>query len=371
MKLSKISLSCILTAGILTAGILSPAVANAQSVPLYRHQKTPTSYQQQQQPLEQSSQNTPKVQGELKVTPTKHYPAGYAPQNSSQMAQRGQVYGSPHPTQAQYASQSRPQSQDVVAMHGIRISQLEEIIRRLTGQIEQLNHRIAEQSQQLAIMAKDVNYRFRNLEQSNVSGNQGTVAPQPMGRPIATNPAVIPNQPINSIPLQTASHDKPAAVPAAPSPWAQATVTDGATSPNAMARPPATEARPTDRTMYNEAYSLLRKGQYDGAEKQLKRLLKEFPNSNLAGNAQYWLGETYYARKNFEQAAIAFADGYKKYSTSTKGPDNLLKLGLSMKALGKKGDACVAFGAVVTTFPDAPNAIKQRAKNEAAAARCE
>ena len=71
--------------------------------------------------------------------------------------------------------------------------------------------------------------------------------------------------------------------------------------------------------------------------------IQQFPNDQLAGNAQYWLGETYYVRKRYNDAATAFAFGYQKYPKSGKGADDLLKLGMSLGSLGQKQDACSAF----------------------------
>lgn len=370
MKLSKITF---LSSAII-AGMFAPSTANAQGIPLHRQQKAPATYSGQQNP-------NAKVQGQLQISPAQQQPTyqrGYVPQQTVTNAQTAQVITSPIQTaqpnmnmQPQYVQQATPVSQEILAMQGVRIAQLEDIIRGLTGQIEQLNHKIAQQSQQLAIMAKDVNYRFSAIEQKSFGApnNQPIVMqqPQPLGTPVAQQTTLKKTLPPTGV-------KQPAIVAAGFSPWAQAsTPNTGNIVQQTISAPQQAPAviKPTDRSIYNEAYSLLRQGKYGDAEKKLKAMLKQFPNSNLAGNAQYWLGETYYARKQFEQAAVAFADGYKKYSTSTKGPDNLLKLGLSMKALGKTADACVAFKAMTATFPDAPNAIKQRAKSEVASSKCE
>lgn len=50
--------------------------------------------------------------------------------------------------------------------------------------------------------------------------------------------------------------------------------------------------------------------------------LRQFPNDGLAGNAQYWLGETYYVRQDYQNAAIAFGEGFQRYPKSAKAPDN-------------------------------------------------
>ena len=95
-----------------------------------------------------------------------------------------------------------------------------------------------------------------------------------------------------------------------------------------------------------------------------------YPKDTLAGNAQYWLGEVYYKQQNFAKAAVAFKDGYSKYPEGTKGPDCLLKLGLSMKALGKNEEACTAFTNIPTIFGKVNPDIAKRATDEAKAMSC-
>ena len=98
--------------------------------------------------------------------------------------------------------------------------------------------------------------------------------------------------------------------------------------------------------------------------------MKKYPKSDLVGNANYWLGETYYARGKFEQAVGIFADGFTKYKKNSKAPDNLLKLGLSMNKLGRKQDACTAFTSLSSEFPKAAQTLKNRAKAEAKKLSC-
>ena len=90
---------------------------------------------------------------------------------------------------------------------------------------------------------------------------------------------------------------------------------------------------------YENAIKLLWASKFDEAERELQNLKKIEPD-DLMPNIQYWLGEVYYAQKNFQKAIIAFGEGLEKYPESIKGPDNLLKLGLSFSNLKKKDEAC-------------------------------
>ena len=94
-----------------------------------------------------------------------------------------------------------------------------------------------------------------------------------------------------------------------------------------------------NKKKYENAIKLLWASKFNEAESELQNLKKIEPD-DLMPNIQYWLGEVYYAQKNFEKAIIAFGEGLEKYPESIKGPDNLLKLGLSFSNLKKKDEAC-------------------------------
>ena len=91
----------------------------------------------------------------------------------------------------------------------------------------------------------------------------------------------------------------------------------------------------------------------------------------LAGNAQYWLGETYYVRKDYPRAAEAFLAGFQKYSDGAKGADSLVKLGLTLSNMGQSNDACAAFYEIEVSYPNASEAINKRAASEKARLGCQ
>src|SRR3546814_4312161 len=66
------------------------------------------------------------------------------------------------------------------------------------------------------------------------------------------------------------------------------------------------------------------------------------------------LGETYYVRGNYQQAAVTFAEGFETYPDNSKAPDNLLKLGMSLASLGSTQDACGTFTVLLDRYADAP-----------------
>ena len=94
--------------------------------------------------------------------------------------------------------------------------------------------------------------------------------------------------------------------------------------------------------LYAQAFSQLQQQRFDDAEELFNVFLSRFPEHSLAGNSQYWIGETAYARGDYAESVNAFVDVFAKFPDSRKVPDSLLKLSLSLKALGRKEAACTA-----------------------------
>ncbi len=109
--------------------------------------------------------------------------------------------------------------------------------------------------------------------------------------------------------------------------------------------------------------------QYAEAETGFKEFLSKYPDHNLAGSAQFKLGETFYAQQNYTDAAKNYLTGYKQYPKSRRAPDSLMKLGLSLNKLGQKDQGCAALGSVSSEFPNAVEA-KKRAQAEFKRASC-
>jgi tol-pal system protein YbgF len=120
----------------------------------------------------------------------------------------------------------------------------------------------------------------------------------------------------------------------------------------------------TPQETYDVAYGHVLQQDYAGAEAAFKDYLARFPQTPLASNAQYWLGQSFYARGQYKPAADAFLAGYKNHRTGQKAPDSLLKVAMSLARLGQKDTACSAFNALDTEFPNASAQIKRLAQSE-------
>ena len=139
----------------------------------------------------------------------------------------------------------------------------------------------------------------------------------------------------------------------------------GSPAPVATAAlPEASEPNANPKQLYETAYGYLLQRDYGSAETAFTDFLKKFPNDSLSGNAQYWLGETYFVRGQYKAAASSFLKGYSTYSQSGKAPDSLLKLAMSLDRLGQKDAACSSFSELASKFPTAAQNVKARAQSE-------
>jgi tol-pal system protein YbgF len=131
------------------------------------------------------------------------------------------------------------------------------------------------------------------------------------------------------------------------------------------------DAEPQEpQQLYERAYGYLLQKDYGTAEATFEDFLKRHPGHSLAGNAQYWLGETFFVRGQYKPAAAAFLKGYQDYAKSQKAPESLLKLAMSLQRLGQKDAACSSHNELATKFPNPPAHIKSLAQTERQRSGC-
>jgi tol-pal system protein YbgF len=111
-----------------------------------------------------------------------------------------------------------------------------------------------------------------------------------------------------------------------------------------------------DKSSYQAAFNLLKDGQYDRAIVAFQKFLATYPDSSLADNAQYWLGEAYYVNRAYPDAEAAFQRVVDKYPQSRKLGDALLKIGFCRYELKQWQSAREVLGQVVARFTDTPAA---------------
>jgi tol-pal system protein YbgF len=258
----------------------------------------------------------------------------------------------------------------------LQLDQFESQLADLTGRIEDMNFRIQTVTSRLDKLVADVDLRLRNLEQGGLppvgaadegmangamAGDSGQMAAAPAASGTAPSSAPQPGT-IGSISENDLNNFQQQGASRSAAPAAQ----------QSAALPAATAALPggSPQEQYDYAFGLLRQANYAGAEQAFSAFLAEHPQNALAGNAKYWLGETYYVRGNYQQAAVTFAEGFEAYPNNSKAPDNLLKLGMSLASLGSTPDACGTFTVLLDRYADAPATILSRAQRESQRLGC-
>lgn len=111
------------------------------------------------------------------------------------------------------------------------------------------------------------------------------------------------------------------------------------------------EASSTEQAVYSQAFDALKAGSYSTAITGFKDFLSSYPQSSLAENAQYWLGESYYVNRDYDSAAEAFRTVLRKWPDSRKGPDALLKLGYTQFEQKQWAAARTTLTAVSQKYP--------------------
>ncbi len=257
----------------------------------------------------------------------------------------------------------------------LRLNQFEAQLRDLTGRVEDMQFQSDSVASRLDRLVADVDLRLQQLEQGAppplaATGDPGNLSTSQQGlvpdSPVAASSPAAPQTlgTIAETDLQNfqRQQDNVAASP----PAATAAAPSGPAAGQAVAALPAG----TPREQYDQAFALLRQANYQGAEQALSTFLTQHPNDPLAGNAKYWLGETYYVRGDYQSAAVTFAEGFEAYPNNPKAPDNLLKLGMSLASLGSKDDACGTFEVLQQRYADASATIIQRSRQESQRIGC-
>lgn len=300
---------------------------------------------------------------------------------------RGEKPSSP-PEGGDSAAAAVAGSEKAVALLTVRINTLEQELRKLTGQLEEVQFRMNSVTRRLDKLVEDIDFRLSGIEKRLEEGPVAAQTPPPaaagadtttpvtigakegaeQSQPSAavrTQPAIQPDlapkvlgtirpDDLNKL-GQTAAKEKTASdTPAASAP----------------AAPAASVAGEDPKQVYKAAFSILKKGDFPAAEQAFRDFLARYPDHELSANAQYWLGETFYVRKDYDNAAATFLQGYQKFPESAKGPDFLLKLGMSLRRSGSNEEACAAFAELSDKYPQMSASIRQRLRQESRAAKC-
>ena len=246
-------------------------------------------------------------------------------------------------------------NEDVLTRHLLKLNEIEEQFQELTNKYEEINFKIDRLSNRITKMQTDNQVRFSDLESSGVSQQStskevkrlpGTDLPQDLGRvsdtDLTTTSEVQKTQSVETAGL-VVTEKKPMK----------------SLLPNKSAK-----------EQYDFAVSFIKIGDYETAEFALREFIDKNKDSDLAGSAQYWYGETFRVRQLYQDAAAAYLDGYQNYPKSKKAPINLLKLGSTLVKMGEKEQGCLMILGVKKEYPKASPSVLQKAEYEKKKFKC-
>lgn len=214
--------------------------------------------------------------------------------------------------------QTQNQNQGGVGMVN-QMQQLQAQVQQLQGQVEEVQHQLQQLEEKNKAQYIDLDSRLGRLE-----GNGAGATPN------------------NSAPAG-----------ASPAPVA-ATANQGSSAAGAPASAGSTAA-PADpaaaQAAYDGAFKALRNGDYVQASRGFRGFLQQYPDSALAPNAYYWLGESYYVTMNYPVALETFQRLLSQFPQSEKAPDALLKVGYSQLELKQTDAAKATLQALASKYP--------------------
>ena len=309
----------------------------------------------------------------------------------------------------------------------VRIDRLENQMRQINGQIEQMQFETRRLGDQLKKFQEDVDFRFRD---------SGTPGAAPAGKPLQRRSEAVPETPAE--PDSRAPAQGPAAAPSrasgrgdafdpsqnpaapgvprqlgSPAPVAAAASSGLAHGPLGQSGPPGLDQTDPDAPLdlsngrsrvppamppappaasasittpggtviaaapsnpakeeFDIALGYYKQKAYENAEKGFAAFLEKNPKNKMAPDAIYYLGESFYQRGRQREAAEQYLKISTQYASSSHAPEAMLRLGQSLNALGAKEQACATYGEIARKYPNASATVKTGAEREAKRAQC-
>jgi tol-pal system protein YbgF len=270
-----------------------------------------------------------------------------------------QLFGESDEEKAARLQHEQAQDSSIATLNQ-RVNDLDETTRRLTGQIEELDHRLSEQNERMARMRKEFDYKICSLvsQQLGATTEQGEETSLPCAGQGQQQSSVAP-----SAPGPGSGANGNGAIHLAPPPGSLGTLSrnDMGNLPQPSATAPNQMASLDTRPQFETALNLLAKAQYEEASAAFRSFADTYPNDELAPQAIYWVGDIAYVQRDYTSAARAFAEELKKFPGSTRAPESMLKLGQSLLALNQKKEGCRALGTLPIQFPAASKSVADQA----------
>lgn len=230
--------------------------------------------------------------------------------------------------------------QDVQANSGARLDTMSTQVQGLSDNLEEIKSRLGKLNQQLV----DVQSSVQSLD-AKISGG-GTAAPATSAAPTGSATYSAPN-PSNGFPTT-------------PSYSSSGSVSPGAVNPNNAL--PLPSSAPSADTLYSNGLRDITSGKYDLARSEFQDYLRFYGTTDLASNAQFYLGEIAYSQKNYDLAVSEYDKVLTGYPRSFKTAPARLKKALANIELGQKATGVRELREIVKKYPGSEEDRRARAK---------
>ena len=248
---------------------------------------------------------------------------------------------------------------DVLTKHLLKLSELEEQFKILTNQFEEINFKLDKLSNRITKIQTDNQVRFQDIESGGLTETESAQLSKEKKLPGSDEAQDLGG--ISDSDLEAAKQIQKT----------QSIESAGTVVTETAARVEKILPDATPEEQYKFAVSFIKVGDYETAEFALREFVDTNSKHQLAGNAQYWYGETFRVRQLYQDAATAYLDGYQKYPKSSKAPVNLLKLGVMLVQIGEKEQGCSMILGLKDQYPKANQSVIQKAEYEKKKFNCE
>ena len=270
-----------------------------------------------------------------------------------------------------------------------RVTDLQQQVRELTGKVEELNFMVLQMQEQI-----------RQLQGGTGNSSQQSAQSEPVSQP---------KQPTSSLPSPSETNTASKGIGAASTPSSVTEEGNGSNdvkngidqkeapkdlgsisfdkngnvlngsvnagteqgSANSNLSPTEVPKTATSAELYNLGYKDILSGNYSAAESVFRAFQGRYPKDPQIADATFWLGESLFGQKRYREAAQVYIDVQRNYKDSPRGPENLLKLGMSMSRLDEQKVACATFAEVTKRYKTVDPAVLKRVKDEQSRNKCQ
>ena len=240
-----------------------------------------------------------------------------------------------------------------------KISELEKQIQQMTQKYEENSYQLQQLTDKLNKVSNDNQLRLQQLENNKFASDKVSSPKQVIEEKKILPPKISNQNVLNKEEVEETNADEENSLKDKSVNTESIKLKEKPNKAQAKILPKASAAE-----RYKFAMNIMKSGDFEKAEIAFKEFVDAHAKHELAGSAQFWYGETFYIRQLYEDAAVAFLDGYQKYPNSPKAPENLLKLGVTLAELGETEQGCKMIANLKKAYPKTDASILQKSSYE-------